>query len=179
MGLNLTWKPLYLIQTLPHFYQLLQQKAAPDYCHLFPFSRNPEFTLILLPSGLKQTYSCGSQWQNTNTPNTNQEAIKTLAAIAMVTTTGHRPVSPTQGEPARMPWGHAAAEQVSANKQSGRAEKEKPEMEKTGARTIVTQTPTQKRKMQPWVSSFIPFFTADPGAVSVWGPAPEWANVYD
>lgn len=47
-----------------------------------------------------------------------------LAVITMVTTAGHRPVSPTQGEPARMPRGRPAGEQVSANKQSVQAEEQ-------------------------------------------------------
>lgn len=41
-----------------------------------------------------------------------------ISALAMATTAGHRPVSPTRGEPARRPRGRPAVQQVSTNKQS-------------------------------------------------------------
>lgn len=47
-----------------------------------------------------------------------------LAVVTMVTTAGHRPVSPTRGEPARMPRRRPAVEQVSTNKQSVQAEEQ-------------------------------------------------------
>ncbi len=43
-----------------------------------------------------------------------------LAIVTMAAMSGPRPVSPTRGEPARMPRGQPAVQQVSANKQSGR-----------------------------------------------------------
>lgn len=84
-----------------------------------------------------------------------------LAVITMVTTAGHRPISPTQGEPARMPRGRPAVEQVSANKQSAGQRRRNG---KTAALTItphpsiIPQTPTQKCKMQPSLSSLSFFF---------------------
>lgn len=80
-----------------------------------------------------------------------------LAVVTMVATAGHRPVSPTRGEPARMPQGRPAVEQVSANKQSARAEEQ--ERKKTAALaitphpSIIPQTPTQNCEMQPSLSS--------------------------
>ena len=75
-----------------------------------------------------------------------------LAAIVMVTTAGHRPVSPTRGEPARRPCGRPAVDQVSANKQSARAEerewKKQQFSQSSSSCSRSPKTPTQKCKMQ-------------------------------
>lgn len=47
-----------------------------------------------------------------------------VVIVTMVTTEGHRPASPTRGEPARMVRGQPAVEEVSTNKQWARAEEQ-------------------------------------------------------
>ena len=80
-----------------------------------------------------------------------------LAAVTMVTTTGHRPVSPTRGEPARMPRGRPAVEQVSANKQSGRAEEQERKKQQHSQSLLIPPSflkhPHGTAKMQPSLSS--------------------------
>lgn len=71
----------------------------------------------MVNSDKTQTLATQTNWQS--------PPWRMLAVVTMVTTAGHRPVSPTRGEPARMPRGRPAVEQVSANKQSARAEKQR------------------------------------------------------
>lgn len=70
----------------------------------------------MIHSDKTQTLATLTNWQS--------PPCQMLAVVTMVTTAGHRPVSPMQGEPARMPRGQPAVDQVSTNKQSAWAEEQ-------------------------------------------------------
>lgn len=63
---------------------------------------------------------------------------------------GHRPFSPTRGEPARIPWGRPAVEPVSVNKQSARVEEQ--ERKKQQLSPSFLKHPHRNCKMQPSLS---------------------------
>lgn len=151
----------------------------------------------LLPSALKLTYFISmARSHKTQALATNWQSLpwQMLAVITMVTTAGHRPVSPTQGEPARMPWGQPAVEQVNANKQSAgwrsRTEKQQlsqsllipPSFLKHPHRNARCNHQSVFSLFFPPVFlrlSFISFRASEPGVQHSDNPAPEWANVYN